>query len=120
MGSVYFSLSGAGVTLVDPTSSGRTESVMEIQEADLIHVWRTNGGLYVNENGRTGKPCALRRSPYGINVSGPNLSAHYEVVYTRYGKRHRFIHPSEVRPGTSLRIETLRNGWVQTGLCQIL
>lgn len=91
---------------------------MEIQEADLIHVWRTNGGLYVNENGRTGKPCALRRSPYGSNVSGPNLSAHYEVVYTRYGKRHRFIHPSEVRPGTSLRIETLRNGWVQTSLIQ--
>ncbi len=83
---------------------------------DQYVVWRTNGGLYVTSAGCTGKRCALRHSRYGVRVAGPEPSAHFEVIYTQYGKRHRQIDPEDVRPGMLVHIDSLRNGWVQTSM----
>lgn len=81
-------------------------------------VWRTSGGLFVSSRGRTGKLCALRYSPHGVGRFGPDLSAHYEVIRTRYGRRHRHIEPEEVRPGMTIYIDAFRGGWVQTSEIQ--
>ncbi|WP_449276641.1 hypothetical protein [Leucobacter sp. GX24907] len=92
---------------------------MAFRRNDQYLVWRTNGGLYVSSQGRTGKLCVLRESPYGVEWLGPDLSAHYEVIRTRYGRRYRLIEPEEVWPGMTVYISPLLGGWwVQTSEIQ--
>lgn len=83
-----------------------------------VYVWRTDGGFHVLLSGRTGKLCTLREGPYGVHVDSARLSAHSEVIYTRFGKRYRQIDPGDVRAGMVVHIETVRDGWVQTSLIQ--
>ncbi len=87
---------------------------MAFRRNDPHLVWRTNGGLYASSQGRTGKLCALRESPHGVDRFGPEPSVHSEMIGTRYGRRYRLIEPEEVWPGMTVAIDAFRGGRVQT------